>query len=180
MDEEFNVFDIAGTDGSFNPSPENAPVSDETEAREVYDYQDLTKYAAAGKAVSRGIIGLATAGIMTGGILGLTGIGETAAEGASPTIEALVIKQRGDADAITYSFTVSGVLESLLWFRVSSPEKQEQFEIPEDGSYEGEVQDLGYGSEVIWSFLLEDNGEPTTLKEGTLTLAPISKGALHE
>lgn len=181
MDEEFNTFNIDGTDGSFNPSPENTPVSDETEAREVYDYQDLTRYAAAGKAVARGIVGLATAGIMTGGILGLAGVGETSAEDASIVIESLVIEALEDEDAIAYSFTVSGIQDASLWFCVSSPAKDERFEIPEDGSYDGEIRDLGYGCEVAWSFVLEvENGDPTTLKEGSLTLAPVSKGVLYE
>ena len=181
MDEEFNIFNIEGTDGSFDPSPENAPVSDETEAKEVYDYQDLTRYAAAGKAVSRGIIGLATAGIVTGGILGLTGVGGASAEDASIAIEPLVIKALEDEDAIAYSFTVSGIQDTPLWFCVSSPVKAERFEIHKDGSYDGVVRGLGYESEVVWSFVLDsENGDPATLKEGSLTLVPVTKGAMHE
>ena len=58
MDSEVNVFDLVGNDGTFDPSPNNNETLDEVEATEVYDYQNLTKYASLGKGVSRGIIAL--------------------------------------------------------------------------------------------------------------------------
>lgn len=153
MDTEFNEFPTDSLDRTFNSSPTNIEVSDEVQAREIFDYQHLTKYASVGRTVSKGIIGLASLSVLAGILMG--GIQLGAGNNIYPRVNDLSLTTSTIDDSIHYSFSIDNPEESLIYFVVESSKKKEEFNVSLSIKYEGEVVDLGYDLDVVCTFEVE-------------------------
>lgn len=158
MDSEVNVFDLAGNDGTFDPSPNNNETLDEVEATEVYDYQNLTKYASLGKGVSRGIIALGALTVTAGILMGTSSL--SSLFGSSPSVNNIKILAVETEDSLSYSFSTSNESSNFLrFYLVKDKEEEKAFEldVTKSSDYEGVVKNLGYNVKVNYYFELWNN-----------------------
>ena len=170
MESELNEFDLADNNGSFDPSPNNNEVLDEVEATEIYDYQNLTKYASIGKGVSRGIIALGALTATAGVVMGTSSL--SSLFGSSPSVSNMRIVASQTEDSISYSFSTSNSSsDRIRFYMIRDAEETKFFEldVTDSKDYQGIVSEVGYGVKVDYFIeLWNDKNFSEILAEGVV------------
>ena len=169
MESELNTFQISDNNGSFNPSPSNNETLDEVQAKEVYDYQNLTRYASIGKGISRGIIALGTLTAISGVLMGTS------------SISSMFGSSSEEGDSISYSFSTSNSSNNHLRFFLLRNEETEPFfelDVSLSNDYAGNVENIGYGMKVSYFFELWNEQDFSEIMETGIVYTMNERSAL--
>ena len=179
MESELNTFQISDNNGSFNPSPSNNETLDEVQAKEVYDYQNLTRYASIGKGISRGIIALGTLTAISGVLMGTSSI--SSMFGSYPSVGNIRIVPSEESDSISYSFSTSNSSNNHLRFFLLRNEETEPFfelDVSLSNDYAGNVENIGYGMKVSYFFELWNEQDFSEIMETGIVYTMNERSAL--